>query len=597
MFESTAAIARCRHPTIGLTDPRGMSGRFSQQFLDDVLSRVDIVDLVDSRIPLKRSGDNYKACCPFHTERTPSFNVSRSKQFFHCFGCGAHGNAIDFLRAFENLDFTEAVLQLAASVGIEPPGHGATLPSPQENRIARQLYDLQADVARFYARQLRTHPEARRAVAYLKQRGITGEIARRYGLGYAPPGWRSLPAQFDPEVLRAAGLVISKPSWQYDRFRDRIMFPIRDRRGRVVGFGGRVLDDAEPKYLNSPETPVFKKHEQVYGLFEALQSTPKSERLLVVEGYLDVIALAQCGFPNAVATLGTATSPGHIHLLFRFTDEIVFCFDGDEAGHKAAWKALQNVLPALPEGRVVRFLTLPQGEDPDSLVRKEGGDAFRERLAASQLLSDYFFAELSRNLAMDSIEGRTTLINRAAPLLQTLKPGPFRQMMRSRLAEFMRGPATIRPESGRADKRRAPSTPLRPSAHQRLLMLLMQNPNLAGQIDESTRGSLMADKSFGTLFERLFGLLHEDPRLAPEQIRTSFRGSPQETLVDGLCAADCPMPPEALEMEFRHTVARIGRQFRDRRLDELIRRAKLGPLDAEERDEMRRLTGKNRDRD
>ena len=574
-----------------------MSGRFSQQFLDDLLARIDIVDLIDARVPLKRSGSNYKACCPFHTEKTPSFNVSRTKQFFHCFGCGAHGNAIDFLRAFERLDFAEAVLHLAASVGIQPPDHEASSKLLEESRAAHRLYDLQAKVARFYGHQLRTHPEAQRAVRYLKQRGITGEIARRYGLGYAPPGWNNFPAEFDPEDLRTAGLLITKPSSHYDRFRDRIMFPIRDRRGRIVGFGGRVLDDTQPKYLNSPETPVFKKHEQVYGLFEALQTAPKIERLLVVEGYMDVIALAQCGCPNTVAALGTATSADHINLLFRYTDEIVFCFDGDDAGRKAAWKALLTVLPVLPEGRVVRFLTLPQGEDPDSLVRKEGADAFRERLAGSQLLSDYFFAELSRNLALESIEGRTSLINRATPLLQSLKPGPFRQMMRARLAELTRTPGSLRSQPRPPNTKVVPGSTLRPSAQHRLLALLLQNPRLARLVEDSTRSCLTADKSSGTLFLRLFERLQQHPDFSTEQLRESFRGSPEEPVVNRLSAVDCLISAEGVEMEFRDTIARIGGQFRERRLDELIRRAREGELGDEERNEMRRLIDKTRDSD
>lgn len=571
-----------------------MAARFSQQFLDELLARVDLVDLIDGRVPLKRSGSNYKACCPFHSEKTPSFSVNRAKQFYYCFGCGAHGNAIDFLRAYERLDFPEAVAHLAESVGMSLPAPDGAAAGLQESGAAKRLHELQSRVARFYRHQLRTHPEAPHAIDYLKRRGITGDIAQRYGLGYAPPGWHTLAAEFDIQELEDAGLLIRRSGSSYDRFRNRIMFPIRDRRGRVVGFGGRVLDDTQPKYLNSPETPVFRKHEHVYGLFEALEASARIERLVVVEGYMDVIALAQFGFPYAVATLGTSASPEHLSLMFRFTEELVFCFDGDTAGRKAAWKALQTALPVLPEGGVVRFLALPQGEDPDSLIRKEGSEAFRTRVAGSRLLSDYFFAELSRSLSLDSIEGRTALIRRASPLLQTMKPGPFRQMMRTRLEELTR-PAASSPRPARIPRPpiAASETPGL-SAQNRLLMLLLHQPELIRLLDQTAQSCLAEDETSGALFRRFFAALQQQPDLPAERIPDVFHGMPEEPLIDRLRAMECAVAGDALETEFRDTVACIHRQFLERRLDELIGRARDGQLDRDETAEMRRLIAKAR---
>jgi DNA primase len=572
-----------------------MAQRFSEQFLADLLARIDIVDLVDARVPLKRSGGNFKACCPFHSEKTPSFNVSRSKQFYHCFGCGAHGDAIDFLRNFDRLDFAEAVVALAESVGMPLPDPDSAADDREQRQRTGKIYDLQARVAQFYRQQLRSHPQAQRAVAYLKQRGITGEVARRYGLGYAPPGWTNFPEEFQPDELMAAGLQISKPPSRYDRFRDRIMFPIRDRRGRVVGFGGRVLDDSQPKYLNSPETQVFRKHEQVYGLFEALQDQAPRERFLVVEGYMDVIALAQWGFPHSVATLGTATSAEQIELLFRHADELVFCFDGDEAGQKAAWKALLTTLPVLPEGRTVRFLSLPQGEDPDSLVRREGTAAFRARVDAGRLLSDYFFEHLGGDLPPDSIESRTALINRAAPLLQSLKPGPFRQLMRARLAELTRPSARPAPPPRRPQRDGARGRTARLSGRARLLMLLIQHPELLLKIDAPMRALLVRDNGGGGAFARLFAALEQAPEIGVGEIRARFQGTPESALIDELCAAESLIDGEALETEFRDTLALLTRQSSRERLEELIGRAEA--LNEEERAEMRHLLESSRDSD
>jgi len=418
-----------------------MAGRIPQSFIDEVLNRTDIVEVIDTRVPLKKAGREYKACCPFHTEKTPSFTVSQVKQFYHCFGCGEHGTAITFLMDYEHMEFVEAIEELARRAGLEVPRETGAVQSQTPSTLPH--YALLERVAGYYQEQLRTHPQAGRAVEYLKQRGLTGEIAARFAIGYAPPGWENLATALDADntvskQLLELGLTIERDtgSSAYDRFRDRIQFPIRDRRGRTIGFGGRVLDDSTPKYLNSPESPVFHKGQELYGLFEARKAVRKLERILVVEGYMDVVALAQFEINYAVATLGTATTHEHLERLFRTVPEVVFCFDGDRAGREAAWRALENTLPVLRDGREARFLFLPDGEDPDSLVRKIGKAALEQQIAIATHLSDFFFERLATKLDINSIDGRARLVTLANPLLARLPDSMFRQLMIEQLAEL-----------------------------------------------------------------------------------------------------------------------------------------------------------------
>ena len=359
-----------------------MAGRIPQHFIDELLNRVDIVDVIDSRVPLRKAGRDFQARCPFHEEKNPSFTVSQNKQFYHCFGCGAHGSAISFLMEYEHLDFIEAIKELAHKAGIALP---AIEEDPAHKAIDKDLYGVMEEAASFYRQQLRNHADSPKAVEYLKGRGLTGQIASEFGIGYAPPGWDNLlkaiggSAQRQTQLATTGMAIEKEPGRYYDRFRNRIMFPIRDRRGRIIAFGGRVIDSNDtPKYLNSPESPLFHKGKELYGLYEARQALRQIDRLLVVEGYMDVVALAQHGIRYAVATLGTALTPDHIAPLFRTTQEVVFCFDGDRAGRDAAWKALDIMLPELKEGRTARFMFLPDGEDPDTLVRKIGQTAFEE---------------------------------------------------------------------------------------------------------------------------------------------------------------------------------------------------------------------------
>lgn len=420
-----------------------MAGLIPQDFVDDLLDRIDIVSLVDSRVQLKKTGKNYSACCPFHDEKTPSFTVSQDKQFFYCFGCGASGNAVGFLMDYERLDFPDAVESLAHLAGLEVPREKRSPEQQKQAQARKSLYTLLEKSAEHFELQLKSHPQRQRAVNYLKGRGLTGEVVKAFGVGYAPPGWDNLLKALghtdeDKTLLEAAGMLIAseRDNSRYDRFRERVMFPIRDIRGRVIGFGGRVLDDSKPKYLNSPETPVFHKGKELYGLYEARQAYKDIPRLLVVEGYMDVVALAQFGLRYGVATLGTASGEEHLQLAFKYTSEVVFCFDGDNAGRRAAKRALEVALPVMQDGRTVRFLFLPDGEDPDTLVRQIGPEKFESLIRDRAIpLEDYLFDSVSDGLDFKRLEHRARLSKLAAPLIYRLPKGVYRELMFQQLAK------------------------------------------------------------------------------------------------------------------------------------------------------------------
>ena len=418
-----------------------MAGLIPQSFIDDLLDRVDIVDVVDSRVKLKRSGKNYSACCPFHEEKTPSFTVSPEKQFYYCFGCGASGNALGFVMDYERLSFPEAVEQLARVTGLEVPREVQSEAEAKREQEKKSIYSLLAKTDEFYQQQLRQHPSKHLAVNYLKNRGLDGKTAKAYGVGFAPPGWDNLlkalgQSDEDNHLLIEGGMLIHQEQEKklYDRFRHRIMFPIRDTRGRVIGFGGRVLGDDKPKYLNSPETPVFHKGQELYGLYEARLAYRELPRLLVVEGYMDVVSLAQFGIGYGVATLGTACGPDHLDRAFKYTHEVVFCFDGDKAGRSAALRALDASLATMTDGRTVKFLFLPEGEDPDTLVRQIGPDKFERMIELAVPLEDYLFDAVAEGLNIRTMEGRASFSKRAAPLLDRLPKGVFRELMFDSLA-------------------------------------------------------------------------------------------------------------------------------------------------------------------
>ena len=419
-----------------------MAGRIPQTFIDDLLARVDIVDVVDSRTKLKKTGRNYSACCPFHKEKTPSFTVSPDKQFYYCFGCGASGNALGFVMDFDQVDFPAAVDALAGTQGMDVPREQSRHQNHRPDYS--ELYELMTRSADFYQDQLKSAADAPRVVYYLKGRGLDGQTCRNFGIGFAPGGWDNLKkllgtsSEKEDQLVKTGMLVENEETGnRYDRFRNRVMFPIRDSRGRIIAFGGRVLGDDKPKYLNSPESPIFHKGRELYGLYEAKKNNRSLERILVVEGYMDVVALAQLGITNAVATLGTATTLEHMQLLFKTVPEVVFCFDGDDAGRRAAWRALESTLPNMQDGRQARFLFLPQGEDPDSMVRQEGSEQFLNRIQKQALSLDTFlFRELEDGLNLHTMDGRARLTKLAQPYMGKLPDGIFKQLVLQRLSEL-----------------------------------------------------------------------------------------------------------------------------------------------------------------
>lgn len=433
-----------QYPAVGLPRKPLMAGRIPQAFLDDLLDRVDIVEVIDRRVKLKKTGKNYSARCPFHDEKTPSFSVNPDKQFYYCFGCGAGGNALTFVMEYENLDFPQAVEGLAGNAGMEvprEPSRPGSSDSGSGEPASKPLYELMEKVSLYYQQQLRSHPEAKRAVDYLKGRGLTGGIAKQFDMGFAPPGWDNLLNALGPddkqrEMLKKTGMVVENEKGRvYDRFRDRVVFPIRDRRGRVIAFGGRVLGDDKPKYLNSPETDIFHKGRELYGLYEARQSNRNLDSILVVEGYMDVIALAQHGITNATATLGTAVSKTHLERIFRLSPQVMFCFDGDEAGRKAAFRGLEAALPCMEDGRQAKFLFLPEGLDPDDAVRDGGQAGFEALLSEAVPLENFLFDAVSKGLDISSLDGRARMSKLALPYIRQLPEGVYRELMFQSLAQ------------------------------------------------------------------------------------------------------------------------------------------------------------------
>jgi DNA primase len=566
-----------------------MAGRIPREFIDDLLARIDIVDLVDSLVPLKKSGSNFMARCPFHTEKTPSFSVNRNKQFFHCFGCGVSGNAISFLMDFNHLDFVEAVEDLAAFLGVDVPREQASIPRTQSKRVnVEESYELLGQVAAFYYGQFRNNPEAQKAIDYFKSRGVGGEVAKGFLLGYASDQWHVLEAQFDREALLRAGLLVKTEKGKiYDRFRGRVMFPIRDRRGRVVGFGGRVLDDSLPKYLNSPETPVFQKNREVYGLYESLEKNAKPKRILVVEGYMDVIALHQYGIDYVVAVLGTAISTAHLDLLFRFTSELVICFDGDEAGKKAAWRAVEAVLSCMRDGRQMKFMMLPQGEDPDSLIRSKGANEFSKMQDQAQPLSDYFFEKLSQDSDLSTLEGRVSVAKNAKNYLQKIPNGIFQGLMMAKLKEITQvSDLDIYDESlklKRANKSRLSAKQKQNSPARTAIALLLQNPELV-KVVEQQGVDLEGLVSPGVnLFGKIVRAILDSRQPSLASLIESFRGSPEEKHIKQLSFQATLVPEEGIESEFSDAMRRMIGQARENMLEKLIAKEKSEGLDPQEK--------------
>ncbi|MEX1032075.1 MAG: DNA primase [Cellvibrionaceae bacterium] len=632
-----------------------MSSLIPQSFIDDLLDRIDIVELVDARVKLKKSGKNYSACCPFHDEKTPSFTVTQDKQFYYCFGCGASGNAIGFVMDYDRMNFPEAVEQLAKLAGLEVPrdDHKTSPAAMAREQDRKTIYTLLEAAADFYKQSLRTHPARQKAVTYLQTRGLSGEIARDFGIGFAPPGWDNLLQALgqkleDQRLSIESGMLINRDDSHqlYDRFRDRIMFPIRDVRGRVIGFGGRVLGDGKPKYLNSPESPVFHKGEELYGLYEARQANSQLKRVLVVEGYMDVVALAQFGIHYAVATLGTACREDHLHKALKYTQEVVFCFDGDNAGRMAARRALEASLPVMTDGRQVKFLFLPEGEDPDTLVRQIGAKKFSGLIEHALPLEEFFFDALTEDLDIRSMEGRARLSKLAAPMLNRLPKGVYRELMFNSLAkrtgldvhtllelveevplqslvpkdavsEHVTVDDNILPPPDYDNLYVSSAQPVqrhsRPVTkpgqiklppHGLLTLLLLHNPELALQVDDMSR---LEEGDDGTLaqFIELVKLLRQRPHFTTAQIIGHLQGMGGEaaTTLTRLTAQLGELISRASQVadydpsqEFKDALQSVYRQKEKRETDKILqtlRSKPFGELNDEEKQLLRDTLAKH----
>ena len=564
-----------------------MSGRIPREFIDELLMRVDIVDLIDSHVPLKKTGANYVARCPFHAEKTPSFSVSQSKQFFHCFGCGVSGNAISFLMNFSHLDFVEAVEDLAGLAGVEIPKESIEYQPKQKKEDLIDLYVLMEQVAAFYVQGLRTSNEGKKAVEYLKARGISSEVANTFMLGYAPIQWKGLIDKFGQEQLMAGGLLGTNEDREvYGRFRGRIMFPIRDKRARIIGFGGRVLDDSLPKYLNSPETPLFHKGKEVYGLYELLQKNSKPHRILIVEGYMDVIALAQFGIHYAVAALGTATSQAHLDLLFRFSSELVFCFDGDRAGREAAWRAIASVFPSLKGGRQIRIMLLPQNHDPDSLIRDEGLDRFIERVETAQVLSEYFFDHFSKDLKLSEMESRSSLQDDAESYLKQLPIGAFREMMFAKLSvlakQYILDNEAILAYKKQQKKHRLNSGRL--SLPSFVISLLLQNPRFIEIVEQKEIDWNQLEFEGIEKFKTILQMIADKKPANYGVLSEVFRNHPDETIVKKLATFELLIPEDGIEAEFCDALNGLLKQGREAGLARLWDKAQGEGLNIQEQE-------------
>ncbi|HSY05506.1 MAG TPA: DNA primase [Steroidobacteraceae bacterium] len=593
-------------------------GRIPQHFIDELIARADIVEIIGARVPLKKAGREYKACCPFHNEKTPSFWVSPDKQFYHCFGCGKHGTVLGFLMDHDHLAFPEAVEELAARLGLTVPHEGGTA-AASARRADEPLYELTARVARFYAENLARNARAR---DYLSGRGLTSATLERFGIGYAPDSWNELLRRFGEQeagrkLLLEAGLIVERERGvvrdgerHYDRFRDRIMFPIRDARGRVIAFGGRIIDAGEPKYLNSPETVLFHKGRELYGLYELRRARPDLRRLIVVEGYMDTVRLHQAGIDYAVATLGTATTAEHLQRLFRLSAAVVFAFDGDRAGRAAAWRALQQALPEAREGREIRFLFLPQGHDPDTLVAAEGRAAFEERVAGAVPLSEYLVRELSEQSELASADGRARFAANARPLFAKVPAGVYRELLLERLAQVV-GLSAARLEElwGAATPTPASAAPLpvrrRPAARRgagggrgglvrQAIVRLLHYPAIASAVTAAERAGLDDSEEAGVgLLRELLDNLREQPAQIPAQLIQRWEGRDgAESLQKLLEREEVITAASAAAGELRAALVKLAERCTRRRLEALEAKSRAGSLAASEVEEFQGLIEK-----
>jgi DNA primase len=566
-----------------------MRGRIPEKFIDDLLARVDIVDVIQERVPLKKAGRDWSARCPFHDERSPSFTVSPAKQFYHCFGCGAHGSAIGFLMNYDRLEFPDAVEELASRAGLKVPYEGGR-EAPRED--ATDLYAILESAASFFRRQLGANETAS---AYFAERGLDEATIAKFNLGYAPDQWDALKNALGTSAQRIAlmekaGLLTSgERGSKYDRFRRRVMFPILDRRGRTIAFGGRVLvKEDTPKYLNSPETPLFHKGRELFGLWQVREAHQKIPRLIVVEGYMDVISLHQFGVLQAVATLGTATTRDHAEILFRQCADVYFCFDGDRAGRQAAWRAVESVLPRMRDGRQAMFLFLPDGEDPDTLIRAEGTEGFEERLKNATPLSEFFFAEIGKDVNLSSLDGRARLAERARPMLAQIPDGAFRDLM---LAELDRLTGVHVDVAAPASDMPAPKGPARPqqrSLVRSAVALLVQTPSLATSIEPPWTFAELRQPGIPLLVE-LIALCRDRPDITTGSLLEHFAEREEARALQKLAVMDFPGGEEEARAEFADALRQLERQTTQQRIDDLLAKQSSEGLADLEKAELRSL--------
>lgn len=545
-----------------------------RDFINELIARTDIVELIDRKVPLKKAGKNYSACCPFHSEKSPSFTVSRDKQFYHCFGCGAHGNAIDFVMEYDRLDFIDAIEDLAGQLGLEVPREQGT-GKRHDDGLSRDLYQLMEEASRYFQNQLRQHQDKQKVIDYLAYRGLSDDVVEHFGIGFAPDGWDGLLGRYrqnqdaQDKLLTAGMLIANDNGKRYDRFRDRLMFPIRDRRGRVIGFGGRVLGDGTPKYLNSPETPIFHKGNELYGLYELKQRHRDPDKVLIVEGYMDVVALAQFGVDYAVASLGTSTTAEQFQLLLRSAKEVVCCYDGDRAGTEAAWRALETALPLLKPGDQVRFMFLPQAEDPDSMVRKIGKEAFETLMGSAIALPEFLFDTLATKYGTD----KSNLAKQAFILIEKIQDTVLQNLLLENLAHKlgMNSSEDMKKKLGFSVKQtktvakqglKGRGTPLRLA-----IALLVQHPQLGLGLPPQPALNHLQMPGID-LLPLLLDLTREQ-RLNSAQLLEQFRDNPHSGAPHKLAQWDHQVADENLLEKFKQTLVWLNNQYIEQRYQEL----------------------------
>ncbi|KPD23566.1 DNA primase [Idiomarina zobellii] len=569
-----------------------MAGLIPKSFIHDLLERADIVEVVDSRVPLKKAGKNHQACCPFHNEKSPSFTVSQDKQFYHCFGCGAHGNAIDFLMEFDGLQFPDAVEELAGLFGVQVPREEPENPQAAQKKQQQTQDDvaIMNQAARFYQHQLKHHARSEQVINYLKKRGLSGETVKRFQIGYAPDDWDSLLKTFGQGAKQRQQLLELKlinrndKGRHYDFFRDRVMFPIHDRRGRVVGFGGRIIEGDGPKYLNSPETRLFHKGSELYGYWHMQQAVRRPDQVVVVEGYMDVVALSQAGIDYAVASLGTATTTEQLQRLFRTSPRVVCCYDGDRAGRDAAWRALENALPLLKDGLDMAFLFLPEGEDPDSVVRDKGKEAFEQALTQAKPFTEYFFEHLQEGIDVSTDAGRSQLLSTAKPLIEKIASGYYRDALMQRLAEILRRETSqLERHFDKPNQKRPKSESIKMTPIRKAISLLLQYPQLGTKI--AVKEELRALQLNGV---ELFIELHKQCANKPmttAQVLESSRDSAYYSALQKLALWNHQLDEENIEQEFSDIFIYLIDQYFEQRANALLKKSQEGALTKVERQE------------